>query len=58
MAGKFVLTKTKNDGYHFNLKAANGEVILSSQTYVSKAGAEEGIAPVKVNALIDEHFER
>jgi uncharacterized protein YegP (UPF0339 family) len=58
VAGKFVITKTKNDGYHFNLKAGNGEVILSSQTYASKTSAEAGIASVKVNAIIDEHFER
>lgn len=44
--------------YRFNLKAANGEVILVSETYESKEGALNGIASVKENALHDERFER
>jgi uncharacterized protein YegP (UPF0339 family) len=42
---------TKNNKYHFNLKARNGQVIGSSQMYASKAGMENGIACVKDNAL-------
>jgi uncharacterized protein YegP (UPF0339 family) len=37
MAGKFVITKGKDDKYYFNLKAGNGEVILTSQGYSARA---------------------
>jgi len=42
----------------FNLKAANGEVILTSQMYKEKEGALEGIASVKTNVSQDARFER
>jgi hypothetical protein len=35
---------------HFNLTAANGEVIASSETYSSEQALETGIASVKNNA--------
>ena len=58
MAGKFELKKTANDQYHFNLKAGNGQVILSSETYVAKSSAENGIDSVKTNAPLDDRYER
>ena len=58
MAGKFVLSKGKSGKYHFVLKAGNGETILSSQHYDAKVSAEGGIASVKVNAPLDERYER
>lgn len=42
--------KTASNGkYHFNLKAANHQVIGSSQLYASEASRETGIASVKNN---------
>lgn len=42
--------KTASDGrYHFNLKAANHQVIGSSQMYASQAAREAGITSVKGN---------
>ncbi len=38
------------DRYRFHLKAANGEIITVSQSYLSKQAAETGIASVKTNA--------
>lgn len=58
MAGKFVLKPTASGGYRFNLKAGNGEIILTSQNYSSKEGAQGGIESVKENAPKDERFER
>jgi len=49
---------TANSHYYFRLRATNGEIILSSQGYSSKQGATTGIASVKVNAPIDERYER
>jgi len=49
--GKFVITKTKNGEYTFNLKAGNGEVILSaSETYASLESCKGGVESVKKNA--------
>ena len=39
MPGKFVLKKVKT-GYHFVLKASNGETIAQSEVYSSKSGEE------------------
>jgi hypothetical protein len=49
-AGKFVLKKTTNGGYHFVLNARNGLTIAQSQTYTSKASALKGIHSVRKNA--------
>jgi len=58
MAGKFELRKSSNSQFYFSLKASNGEPILASETYQSKAGAENGIRSVKTNAPIDSRYER
>ena len=55
---KFVLTKSPKGQLHFSLKADNGEKILSSETYKSKAGALKGIESVKKNSALDARFER
>jgi uncharacterized protein len=49
MAGKFVL-KNLTGKYHFNPLASNGQVIATSETYNSKAAAENGIRSVRENA--------
>ncbi|OAB78947.1 YegP family protein [Cochleicola gelatinilyticus] len=55
----FELTKNKEKGtFHFVLKAANGQVILTSETYESKMSALNGIASVQKNCADDTKFER
>ena len=49
MASKFVIREIK-EGFLFDLKAANGEVVLSSQVYSSLATCKNGIESVKQNA--------
>lgn len=58
MAGKFELKTAANGKYHFNLKAGNGQIILSSEMYESKSAAENGIASVQNNAADDARYER
>lgn len=58
MAGKFELKKSKNDKYFFNLLAGNGQIILSSEMYESKASALNGIESVKKNAADDARYSR
>jgi uncharacterized protein YegP (UPF0339 family)/uncharacterized surface protein with fasciclin (FAS1) repeats len=36
--------------FRFHLKAANGEIIAASQSYLSRSSAENGIASIKKNA--------
>ena len=49
MAGKFECYKDKAGEFRFRLKAANGQVILSSEGYKSKSGCSNGIASVQKN---------
>lgn len=58
MAAKFELKKTTDVQFMFNLKAGNGEVILTSETYVAKAAAKDSIASVRVNAPLDARYDR
>ena len=58
MAGKFVLKTAKNGKFHFNLKASNGQIILSSEMYETRKAAENGIASVKKNAADPKRYVR
>ena len=44
--------------FHFNLKAAKGQIILSSQGYADKAGVQGGIASCQANGPSDDSFEK
>ena len=48
--GKYEVYKDKSGGFRFRLKAANGEVIASSESYKSKASAMGGVESVNKNA--------
>jgi uncharacterized protein YegP (UPF0339 family) len=59
MAATYDLKHGANgEKYRFNLKAANGEVVLVSESYESKESALNGIESVKENARLDDRFER
>ena len=58
MAAKYELKAGSKGHFHFNLKAGNGQVILSSESYTTKAAALAGIESVKKNAGDDARFER
>jgi uncharacterized protein len=57
MKATFEIKRTVDGKFMFNLKAANDQIILTSQTYENKENAEHGIASVKLNAAIDERYE-
>lgn len=46
---KFVI-RTVNSGVKFDLKAGNGETILTSEVYTSEAACRNGVESVKTNA--------
>ena len=50
MAGKFEIYTDKAGEYRFRLVAGNGQIVLSSEGYTSKAGATNGVESVKKNA--------
>lgn len=58
MAGYFELKTASGGQFMFNLKAANHQVILTSESYTSKASATGGIESVKKNASDDARYLR
>jgi uncharacterized protein YegP (UPF0339 family) len=58
MPAHYVLKKTKNGEFMFDLLAGNGQVIFTSQVYKEKRGATTGIASVSRNAHTDALYER
>ena len=58
MAAKYELKKTRNDKFVFNLVATNGQVVLTSEMYESKASALNGIESVRKNGPDDARYGR
>ena len=56
--GKFVINKITNGEFQFNLKANNGQTILSSEGYTTKPSCDNGIESVKRNSQDDSKFDR
>ena len=58
MAGKFEVYQDKAGEYRFRLKASNGQNILASEGYKTKASCMNGIESVQNNAPDDSRYER
>ena len=58
MNGWFDVNKSKADEFFFVLKAGNGEVVMTSEMYTSRASADAGIASVQANSDEDFNYER
>ncbi|WP_083411663.1 YegP family protein [Janthinobacterium sp. 1_2014MBL_MicDiv] len=59
MSGHYIIKKSSAaQPYHFVLRAGNNEVILTSENYASKQGAQTGIASCQVNSQIDDRYAR
>nr|WP_199082533.1 YegP family protein [Pedobacter sp. ASV19] len=56
--GKFEITTRKNGEFQFNLKAGNGQIILTSEGYSSKANCLNGVESVKKNSPDDSKYDR
>lgn len=54
--GKFVLKPAK-DQFHFVLKAGNGEIILQSEQYTTRAAALNGVESVRKNSVREGAFD-
>ena len=58
MSASYTIKKSTDGKYFFNLEAENNEKVLTSETYNSKQGANDGIASVRVNSPLDARYER
>ena len=58
MAGKFEVYKDKAGEFRFRLNASNGQTILASEGYKTKASCMNGVESVKNNAPDDSKYER
>lgn len=56
--GHYHLKKASNGQFHWTLTAENGETILSSELYVAKAGAQNGITSCRVNSPLDSRYDK
>ncbi|SHF35231.1 YegP family protein [Pedobacter caeni] len=56
--GKFEIKTRKNGEFQFDLKAGNGQVILTSEGYTTKSNCNNGIESVKKNSQDDSKFDR
>ena len=58
MAGFFELSNSSDGQFRFVLKAGNGEIILTSELYKTRASAENGTTSVQTNSPQDERYEK
>jgi uncharacterized protein len=56
--GKFVINRTANGEFNFNLKADNFQILLTSQIYSSKPDCFNDIESVRTNCTDDSKYER
>lgn len=57
MSSYYEILKAKDEQFYFVLKAGNGEVILTSELYTTKASAKNGIESVQINSKDDDKYE-
>jgi uncharacterized protein len=58
MAGWFELSNSSDGQFRFVLKAGNAETILTSELYKARASAENGIASIQTNCVLEERFDK
>ncbi|MCB9352508.1 MAG: YegP family protein [Lewinellaceae bacterium] len=57
--GKYQLFKSEKDNqFYWRLRASNQEIILQSEGYQTKQGAEAGIESVRENSPFDDRYQR
>ncbi|NER62204.1 YegP family protein [Pseudomonas sp. MAFF212428] len=58
MSAKFEIFLGTNRQYYFRLKASNGEKILASEGYTTKANCQNGIQSVKTHSPYDSNYKK
>jgi uncharacterized protein YegP (UPF0339 family) len=54
--GKFEVYKNKSEEYRFRLKAGNGQNILASEGYKTKAALDNGMESVRKNSQEEKRY--
>lgn len=54
---KFSVFKGIDSKYYFNLRAANGEIVMQSQSYSARASAVGGVGSVQTNGKLASRYE-
>lgn len=54
--GKFEIYTNKSGEFRFRLKASNGQTILASEGYTTKAARDNGIESVRKNSQDEKRF--
>jgi len=57
MSARYILRRSGTQ-FYWNFFAVNGEIILTSERYVSKQGAEGGIASCRTHSPHDQYYAR
>ncbi|WP_417657090.1 YegP family protein [Pseudidiomarina aestuarii] len=58
MSARYEIYLGSNNQYYFRLKAGNSEIILQSEGYVSRQGAENGVQSVRQHSPHDRFYSR
>lgn len=56
--GKFEIYTNKSGEFRFRLKASNGQSILASEGYTTKAARDNGIESVRKNSQDEKRFKK
>ena len=56
MAGKFVISKTKDGQFFFVLKAGNSQTVLQSERYKTMKSCQNGVESVRKNSQDPKRF--
>ncbi len=54
---RFAVFKGLDGKYYFHVQAANGEIVMQSQAYTTKASANNGVASVQTNGVQTSRYE-
>lgn len=58
MSSRYEIFLGSNSQYYFRLKAENGQVILQSEGYVTKAGCTNGVESVRTHSPYESNYVR
>lgn len=58
MSAKYEIFLGTNRQYYFRLKAPNGEKILASEGYTTKANCQNGIQSVRIHSPYDANYKK
>lgn len=58
MPARYDLKDSKNSQYYWTLQGGNNETLLTSETYTTKASAENGIASARKNSPHDSRYQK